>query len=224
MAPMPPLTPYSSASTTSTSSSLFANLLRRIPNPNALITRQSLSDGQSTPGIIPTTYAQINSGPAPGTVVGIVLGSVGGFLLILWLIYTCLQFGTVSSRSSYTESVIVRDRRKSHHGSTRSRRVSETVEVRRAPSPVRIVREPSRPARVDRVIVEESRETRRERERSRSLAGSDEVVVIEEHSPPRRKKGTRVSAEVERRDSGYRTVDPSSYGGAVGGRKASGRR
>lgn len=93
------------------------------------------------------------------------------------------------------------------------------MEVRRAPSPVRIVREPSR---VERVIVEESRETRRER--SRSLGGSDEVVVIEEHSPPRRKKSTRVSAETERRESGYRTVDPLAYGGAVGGRKASGRR
>ncbi|KAH7312820.1 hypothetical protein BKA65DRAFT_350411, partial [Rhexocercosporidium sp. MPI-PUGE-AT-0058] len=176
----------------------------------------------STAGIVPTTYGSINSGPAPGTVVGIVLGSVGGFLLILWLIYTCMQFGTASSRSSYTESIVIRDRRKSHHGSTRSRRASETVEVRRAPSPVRIVREPSRSERVERVIVEESRETRRER--SRSLVGSDEVVVIEEHSPPRRKKSTRVSAETERRDSGYRTVDPGSYGGAVGGRKASGRR
>ena len=134
-----------------------------------------------------------------------------------------MQFGSVSSRSSYTESIVVaRERRKSHHGgSTHTRRASETVEVRRAPSPVRIVREPSR---VDRVIVEESRETRRERERSRSLGGSDEVVVIEEHSPPRRKKSTRVSAETERRDSGYRTVDPGAYGGAVGGRKASGRR
>ncbi|KAL2060835.1 hypothetical protein VTL71DRAFT_8887 [Oculimacula yallundae] len=213
MAPMPPLP--RSASTTTSTTTLFTTLLRRIPT---LPTLQSRQLGQ---GIIPTTYGQLNSGPAPGTVIGIVLGSVGGFLLILWLIYTCMQFGTVSSRSSYTESVIIQNRRKSHHGSSRSRRASETVEVRRAPSPVRIVREPSR---VERVIVEESRETRRERERSRSLGGSDEVVVIEEHSPPRRKKSARVSSETERRDSGYRTVDPSNYGGAVGGRKSSSRR
>ncbi|KAK0101871.1 hypothetical protein ONS95_001318 [Cadophora gregata] len=193
-----------------------------ISSLSSIIKRTLLQVRQSTSGIIPTTYGNINDGPAPGTVVGIVLGSVGGFLLILWLIYTCMQFGSVSSRSSYTESIVIAPaRRKSHHGSTtHARRVSETVEVRRAPSPVRIVREPSR---VDRVIVEESRETRRER--SRSLAGgSDEVVVIEEHSPPRRKKSTRVSAETERRESGYRTVDPGAYGGAVGGRKVSGRR
>jgi len=137
-------------------------------------------------------------------------------LICLWLIYTCLNFGNVSSDSSYTESVVVREHRKSHRGgSQRSRRVSETVEVRRERSPVRIVRPPER---VERIIVEETREERRERSRSRG--GSDEVVVIEEHSPPRRKK----SVKEERRESGYRTVDPMGYGGAVGGRKSSGRR
>lgn len=105
---------------------------------------------------------------------------------------------------------MVRERRKSHHG---SRRASETVEVRRERSPVRIVREPER---VERIIVEETRETRRERSRG----GSDEVVVIEEHSPPRRKK----TVKEERRESGYRTVDPLAYGGAMGGRKSGSRR
>jgi len=66
------------------------------------------------PSIIPTTYGSINSGPAPGTVVGIVLGSVGGFLLVLWLIYTCSTLGGVNRGSDYAESVVVRDRRKSH--------------------------------------------------------------------------------------------------------------
>ncbi len=89
------------------------------------------------------------------------------------------------------------------------------MEVRRAPSPVRIVREPER---VERVIVEE----RVQRERSRG--DSDEVIVIEEHSPPRRKKSVRDREERERRESGYRTVDPLAYGGAVGGRKGSSRR
>jgi len=115
-----------------------------------------------------------------------------------------MNFNTISSSSSYTDSVTVRDRRKSH-GSTRSHRASETVEIRRERSPVRIVR----PERVERVIVEESRETRRERSRG----GSDEVVVIEEHSPPRRNKSKRD------KESGYRTVDPLAYGGVVGGRK-----
>lgn len=143
---------------------------------------------------------------------------------MLWLIYTCLSFGGWGSRSTYSEDVVVRDRRKSHHGSTRSRRVSETVEVRRGPSPVRIVpmpmpmpmpREPVR----ETVIVEEHRS----RERPRDSRGSDEVVVIEEHSPPRRKKSVRDREERDRREPpGYRTVDPGAYGGAVGGRRSSG--
>ncbi|KAN0105076.1 hypothetical protein V8E51_010821 [Hyaloscypha variabilis] len=172
---------------------------------------------QNTPSIIPSTYGSINSGPSAGTIVGIVLGSVGGFLICLWLIYTCLNFGNVSSDSSYTESVVVREHRKSHRGgSQRSRRVSETVEVRRERSPIRIVRPPER---VERIIVEETREERRERSRSRG-GSEDEVVVIEEHSPPRRKK----SVKEERRESGYRTVDPNAYAGAVGGRKGGSRR
>jgi len=87
--------------------------------------------------------------------------------------------------------------------------MSETVEIRRERSPVRIVR----PERVERVIVEETRETRRERSRSRG--DSDEVVVIEEHSPPRKSKSKR------EKESGFRTVDPLAYGGVVGGRKGS---
>jgi hypothetical protein len=174
-----------------------------------LIRRQS-----NEPAIVPTTYGSINSGPSPGTIVGIILGSVGGFLILLWLIYTCMNFGTIGSDSSYTESVVVRERRKSHHGSTRSQRASETVEVRRERSPIRIMREPER---VERIIVEERRETQRERSRG----GSDEVVVIEDHhSPPRRKRNDKE----ERRQSGYRVVDPLAYGGAMGGRKAGSRR
>lgn len=176
--------------------------------------------------IIPTTYGSINSGPSPGTVVGIVLGSVGGFLLVLWLLYTCLTMGGWgSAASAYSEEVVVRDRRKSHHGSTRSRRVSETVEVRRGPSPVRHVPMPMPmpmpPPVRETVIVEEHRSRERPRGVSR---GSDEVVVIEEHSPPRRKKSVREREERERRESGYRTVDPGAYAGAVGGRSSGSRR
>ncbi|TVY22784.1 hypothetical protein LHYA1_G008954 [Lachnellula hyalina] len=200
--------------TTSTARSLFSRIL---------------SSKRSTTSIIPTGYGAIDSGPAPGTIVGIVLGSVGGFLLILWLIYTCLNFGAPvgfgGGESAYTESV-VRERRKSHHsGSRRSRRPSETIEIRshsqvRAPSPIRIVREPS-PPRAERIIVEEHREERRR-------GGDDEVVVIEEHSPPRRKKSHRDrEREISRErdvDSGFRTVDPLAYGGVVGGNPRRGSR
>ncbi|KAG0649170.1 hypothetical protein D0Z07_4402 [Hyphodiscus hymeniophilus] len=209
MAPIP--IPLDARSLSSHLSSV-ASLAKRLPT-SRLLSRQS------NPSIIPSTYGSINSGPAPGTVVGIVLGSVGGFLLILWLIYTCMNFGNWSSSSSYTESVVIRDRRKSH-GSQRSRRVSETVEVRRERSPIRIVRDEPRREPVERVVVEERREARRERSRS-----SDEVIVIEDHSPPpRRSKSKRDRHDEERRESGFRTVDPLAYGGVVGGRKSSGRR
>ncbi|TVY47037.1 hypothetical protein LCER1_G008891 [Lachnellula cervina] len=198
---------------------------------NSLLSR-ILSSKRSTTSIIPTGYGAIDSGPAPGTIVGIVIGSVAGFLLILWLIYTCLNFGAPvgfgGGESTYTESV-ARERRKSHHsGSRRSRRASETIEIRshsqvRAPSPIRIVREPS-PPRTERIIVEEHQERRESRRRG----DSDEVVVIEEHSPPRRKKSHRDrEREVSRDrevDSGFRTVDPLAYGGVVGGNPRRGSR
>lgn len=146
--------------------------------------------------------------------------------MLLWLIYTCLNFGGSSGfgggESAYTESV-PRERRKSHHsGSRRSRRASETIEIRstRAPSPIRIVRDPS-PVRTERIIVEDRREERRR-------GGSDEVVVIEEHSPPRRKKSHREREREVSRDrdveSGFRTVDPLAYGGVVGGNPRRGSR
>ena len=91
--------------------------------------------------------------------------------------------------------------------------MSETVEIRRDAPPVRIVPVATR---TDHVIVEESRHTRRERSRG----GSDEVVVIEEHSPPRKSKSKRK----EGRESGYRVVDANAYGGVVGGRRGSGSR
>ncbi len=59
----------------------------------AIYSINSLAKRQIQILAIPTTYAGLNSGPPPGTVVGIVLGSVAGFLLILWLIYTCTQLG-----------------------------------------------------------------------------------------------------------------------------------
>lgn len=161
------------------------------------------------------------------------LGSVGGFLLVLWLIYTCVNFGDWNAGSSYTESIVVREQRRkgARGGSQRGRRVSETVEIRRERSPLpsgvsreepRIVRAPERV-----VVEEERREVRRDRSRE-SRAADDEVVVIEEHSPPRRSKSKKERREEdrreeERRDSGFRTVDPLAYGGVVGGRKSSRR-
>src|ERR1700709_1172527 len=93
---------------------LLASLATRLPAAESIPTRLlRLLKRQQNPAIVPTSYGSITSGPAPGTVVGIVLGSVGGFLLVLWLIYTCMNFNTISSSSSYTARGVVRAR-KSH--------------------------------------------------------------------------------------------------------------
>ncbi|APA09191.1 hypothetical protein sscle_04g039610 [Sclerotinia sclerotiorum 1980 UF-70] len=231
----------------------FAKILTRLTSRQTTI---------SDPSIIPTTYGEQNNSPSPGTIVGIVLGSVGGFLLLLWLLYTCFTMRRSATESTFTEDVTFREnsRRRSHNSrrSSRphSRRVSTTekVEIRRQRSrnrsstPVRVVREEvrqearrpppvervvveeRRPPPAERVVVEERREVRRSRderrsrsrdERSSSTSGgnSDEVVVIEEHDPPRRSKSKR-----ERRNSGFRTVDPLSVAGVVGGEARRGER
>ena len=139
---------------------------------------------------IPATYTGLNAGPQPGTVVGITLGSVCGFLLILWLLYTCFGQNASGGEVIVEESVRRRSPRR------RSVSVSETTEVR---SPPRRERTPPRrePSRRETVIIEEVR---------RPVEREDDIVeVIEEHSPPRRPRSQRVS--------GYRTVDPEAYGG-----------
>lgn len=45
---------------------------------------------------------------------GIVLGSVAGFLLLLWLFYTCFNIGRPVEDESVVEEVVVRDKRKRH--------------------------------------------------------------------------------------------------------------
>lgn len=155
--------------------------------------------------IIPTGYSNQN-GPSPGTVVGITLGSIGGFLFILWLLYTIFGDGsaifiTTTSSSSSSASVVVREhRRKSRHSSSGRGSHREKVEIRRERVPIPV---PMPVPVVERVTVEERRTERRTGgdARSESSSSTDEVVVIEEHSPPRRSK------------SGYRTVDPMAYGG-----------
>ncbi|KAL8695277.1 MAG: hypothetical protein Q9218_000176 [Villophora microphyllina] len=171
----------------------------------SLIRRQ-----QTIPKLIPETYAGLNKGPPPGTVVGIVLGSVAGFLLLLWLIYTCVNFANTRGVNTYEEETVVRRRSRSprssrrspprspsRHAPSRSRSRSEVIEVSRHRSPQR------RETRRETVIMEE-----RVRPPPPPVEREDDIVeVIEEHSPPpRRSSGSR-------RVSGYRTVDPTAYGG-----------
>jgi hypothetical protein len=156
--------------------------------------------------VIPADYGNINDSQPPGTVIGIVLGSVAGFLLILWLIYTLMggNMAMAGATSSSDVGSVVIQRKRSRRGSSRRTSRTETVEVRRPPV-----------ERVERIVVEERREASRSRPvatvLSDSVGSEDEVVVIEEHSPPRRASSSKKVKEV--RESGYRAVDPMAYGG-----------
>ena len=68
---------------------------------------------------IPTTYLGLNAGPKPALLVGIVLGSIVGFLLIMYLIYAIANFGGgfLNRRRTVVEETIVQ-----HKGSSPGRR------------------------------------------------------------------------------------------------------
>lgn len=153
---------------------------------------------QQQPTVLPATYVGLNDGPAPGTVVGIVLGSVGGLILVMWLIYSCFY---MNSTDTYEEEIVRRTTSRSAHRSSRSR--SEMTQQRRSSprSPQRVRRET--------VIVEE-------RHGPPVVDREDDIVeVIEERSrsrtpPPRR---DRRSSDRRETDGYYRPVDPLAYGG-----------
>lgn len=181
------------------------SLKRAIPLEILSLTkRQSSADSILA---IPSTYDNLNSSPAPGVVAGIVLGSVAGFLLLIYFTYTIFTLGRGGFRrnETYIEEEVVRRRSRSPR---RSRSRSEVLEVRTPP------RRESR-----RETVTEIRETV-SRPRSRSVVssshggGEDIVEVIEEHSPPpRRKPSNRVSGS-------FRTIDPLEPGGGSAPRRS----
>jgi len=140
---------------------------------------------------LPTTYAGLNSGPRPGTVVGITLGAIGGFILVLYIVLSLFQFAGRGGETIVEEEVV-------HRSGSPRRRSRHMSEVPR-PARERVVRE-----REDTVVVEETVE----REPRSTVDDDDVVEVIEEHSPERPPRS--------RRTSGYRTVDPAEFGG--GGR------
>ena len=159
--------------------------------------------------IIPSVYGDLYDSPSPGVIVGIVLGSVAGFLLLLFLLYTCLGFGP---RVIPIEAISFRERPPSrkhshnnHHHHHRRRsggsvRVTETFETR--------TRERgSRGGRAEPVIVDAPSPPPQARRASSELTDDedDEIIVEEEHSPPRRKHNRRSGG---RRSGGYRDVYP----------------
>ncbi|KAF5852902.1 hypothetical protein GGP41_008321 [Bipolaris sorokiniana] len=163
------------------------------PNAALLAKRQNVIYTQQ--GIIPTYYDL--SGPEPGTVVGIVLGSVAGFLLICWLLQTLVNgsrsAGTTTAMAGEEEIVVRRPRRNSHGGRS-SRRRSEVREVSRSPrtSGARsqiIVEERRQPVRARSIVVEDRHR----------VPGDNVVEVIEEHEDYRERRGSRRSGPGYRR-------------------------
>lgn len=71
---------------------------------------------------IPAYYGALYSSPSPGAVVGITLGAVAGFILILFLIYTLINLGgystAISESGAGTESIVTRRSRRHHYHSS----------------------------------------------------------------------------------------------------------
>ncbi|KAJ5834110.1 hypothetical protein N7447_000136 [Penicillium robsamsonii] len=195
------------------------NLNARDLNPNLLHTDTSLQKRYTTISI-PSTYGRINTSPAAGTVVGIVLGSVAGFVLLMYVLFLAVNPGGIArggvaaptsssismsmSMSMDDEEIVeVRNRRGSLAGGRRRRDVIEVTEerdtfrdsYRRRPS-----------SRHDRVVVEESLAT----STSGEMDGDVIEVEEEESSAP-----SDISPRPPRRSrrGGVRHVDPLAYGG-----------
>lgn len=156
--------------------------------------RTSLHKRQGIVLAIPTTYAGLNSGPAPAAVVGITLGAIAGFIVILYIILSAIRLSGWNQRSE----VVVEEHhhRRSH---TRSRSRSRAMTEVSSPRRERIVREREERVTEERHYEPESVVVDEEED--------DIVEVIEEHSPERPPK-----RDPPRR-SGFRTVDPAEFAG-----------
>jgi hypothetical protein len=89
------------------------------------LTYSPLAERQVAVLAIPTIYVGSHSGPQPGAVAGIVLGSVAGFLLLLWFMYTCFGVGyPFGSSGMFVEEVV---QQRSTTSRSRSRSQHETV-------------------------------------------------------------------------------------------------
>ncbi|KAI0529868.1 hypothetical protein GGR58DRAFT_281492 [Xylaria digitata] len=167
---------------------------------------------------VPQGYGNAPFGPDSGTVAGIVLGSVAGFLLLLAFIYWCINIGQgprmleEGSVGGGTASVVSwrtrpRGPPRRHHRRSRHSPRHEKIEIRRERTvPVHVERE-------DQIIVEEfrqrSRSRSRPRERSvsrgppppRSVLSDDDMIIVEEdRTPPRRRRDSMRSHRTRRSD------------------------
>ncbi|EGU84285.1 hypothetical protein FOQG_05852 [Fusarium oxysporum f. sp. raphani 54005] len=203
---------------------------------NPLSVRQN-DDSSSSFTAVPTAYKSADNSLAPGVVAGIVLGSVAGFLLLLYIIYMLLHRGPVvrtvdgastvvsggpmstvtGDTSTYLSFRSRRDRRTRNR--SRSRATSRSKRTRSRTT----VNSRDRSRRRTSPLVSDSRGERiivdppAPRFVQESTISSDnEIVVEEEHSvsPPRRSR--RQSQDRYRREplmgEGYRRdYSPRDY-------------
>jgi hypothetical protein len=182
-------------------------------NPHLLQTETSLQKRYTTISI-PSTYGRLNTSPAAGTVIGIVLGSVAGFCLLMYALFLALNPGGIARGTAGTETAsslsmsMSMDEEevigRSSRGGRRRRDVIDVVEERETFRDS-YRRQPS--SRRDRVIVEESLAT--------STTGDGDIIEVEEDEStvpsdisPRSSRRSR-----SRRGGGVRHVDPLAYGG-----------
>lgn len=170
-------------------------------------------------GIIPTGYSNQNDSPLPGTVAGIVLGTVAGVIFIAYLIYI---LATRNQRSTLVveevdisdrESSRSRSRRRSKNRRSSHRRAREESLVEKSlasrseagvtaaqppPGPASDFQPPKQPE-----VIREYHERVEVRERPRRSPTppslQDEIIVIEESETvsdvPKRKKSSRKTTE-----------------------------
>lgn len=181
---------------------------------------------------IPTTYNNLDDSLSPGVVVGIVLGSVGGVLVLLFLLYSALGFGpaVIPSRIEVADGSVYSVRTRDKHRRRRPSgvRATEMYEVRTrervvpaAAGATPIVVEARRSTTIPRSASAAPPPPRVVRDSDDSDDSEDEVVVIEEHTPPRRKSSRRHSSrsrrsgerreERRRSSTTYTDGDPGRY-------------
>ncbi|KAJ5738725.1 hypothetical protein N7493_001880 [Penicillium malachiteum] len=170
-------------------------------NPNNNNDLSSHLSKRYTTFSIPSSYGRMDSSPPPGTVAGIVLGSVGGVVLILYLTFLALNPGGLArgSSSSLDEEVVVTSRRAGSRRS-RSNNTIEVVEERDRRSSYR--RRPSPRDDRDHIIVEESMTG------TATSDGRDMIEVVEEESSIVSSVSTRPPRRARSHRSGVRTIDP----------------
>ncbi|RMZ91702.1 hypothetical protein DV736_g1072, partial [Chaetothyriales sp. CBS 134916] len=130
-------------------------------SPSSSASREStLAKRQVYVLAIPTTYAGLNAGPSPGVIVGIMLGSIAGFLLVGWIFLLLVRIYS---------SPVQRERRRT----TTTRVSEERIRRESRPAPTQLTDDneivvEEEPDDIVEVIEEHSPERRESRRESRT--------------------------------------------------------